>query len=106
LQNDSKTITDYSKQRILNVVKAMEVYGGMKVQIIAYEDKDDSSQEEKELSKKRAQTVLDYMIKQGVDASRLSIATTETPKDKTAINAITGKPEVGKVEFVVVGYDK
>jgi len=106
LQNDAKTITDYSKQRILNVVKAMEVYGGMKVQIMAYEDTESKSVEEKELSKKRAQTVLEYMIKQGVDASRLSIATAEVPNDKPSINTYTGKPEIGKVEFIVVGYDK
>lgn len=71
---NSSYLSDYSKTKLELVIKEMNQNPGMRIKIHAYSDPIGANNYNMELSNKRANTVRDYLIAQGIDASRLEIA--------------------------------
>jgi outer membrane protein OmpA-like peptidoglycan-associated protein/tetratricopeptide (TPR) repeat protein len=92
--NEYKVITDYSKNKIENVINLLNKNPRMKIKIIAYSE-DDEIQLVKDISDRRAKLVYDYMISKGVKKEQLLY---EGAKD--AENEWAGRAR--RVEFLVM----
>ncbi|NNE56411.1 MAG: OmpA family protein, partial [Flavobacteriales bacterium] len=71
---DQDVITDESKEQLKSVLKTMEKHGISFMEIIGHTDVIGEDGYNFELSKRRAQAVIDYMADKGIDPSRLQIS--------------------------------
>jgi outer membrane protein OmpA-like peptidoglycan-associated protein len=71
--NVSNAITEYSKNNINEVIKLLDEFPDMRIQINGYSDSKGSIEYNRTLSEKRAKTVYDYLTSKGVDKNRLVI---------------------------------
>ncbi len=81
LYNDGKFITEYSKNKIKDLLKLLAENPTVSIAIMGYEDLE-SEDKEKKLGDLRAKTVLQYLEKQGIPQARM-IITPDTGLDKT-----------------------
>lgn len=68
---DSYALRPESKVELGTVVKQLEINAAIRVEIGGHTDNVGSDEENRKLSERRAQSVVDYLINAGIDASRL-----------------------------------
>jgi outer membrane protein OmpA-like peptidoglycan-associated protein len=71
--NAFNSITEYSKNNINAVIKMLNKFPEMKIQLNGYSDNKGNKEYNQALSEKRAKTVYDYIISNGIDKTRLAI---------------------------------
>ncbi len=65
-------LTDAAQKSLNGVAKILIGLPGMRLEIAGYTDNIGDSKRNQQLSQKRAQAVMDYLVKQGVPADQLS----------------------------------
>lgn len=96
------TLLDDSKYELARITKLLKLNSNLVVEIAGYTDAEGSSNANLELSKKRAQSVVDYLISSGIDKKRL------IPKGYGESNPIAdnnteeGRKKNRRVEFVII----
>jgi len=101
--NSYQELTEYSTQKVLEVVKLMKEYPNLKIKICAYADPIGSETYNKQLSEKRAQTIFNLMVKEGIDKDRLSIESFGEEKGVVQTTNIKENLLNRRVEFIVIG---
>ena len=100
--NENYSLTEYSKTKILNVVKLMESCPKTKIEIEGFSDNfGDHAKNYLLISKKRAEAVYNFMLQKGVDKQRLQIKAYE----EKALDGMTnseGNSKNRRVEFKVL----
>jgi len=69
---DKASLKPESKESLQEIVKLMQNYPGLKIEIQGHTDNQGSVDYNKDLSQRRAQTVKTYLIASGIDDSRLA----------------------------------
>jgi outer membrane protein OmpA-like peptidoglycan-associated protein/tetratricopeptide (TPR) repeat protein len=69
---DSYQLTDATKERLNDIVKALKDYPKLNLEVRGYTDALGSYEYNQILSEKRAKTVTDYLVSLGIDAKRLN----------------------------------
>ncbi|WP_052429993.1 OmpA family protein [Sporocytophaga myxococcoides] len=101
--NSYQALTEYSTQKVMEVVKMMKEYPKMKIKICAYADPIGSSTYNQQLSEKRAQTIMNFMIKEGIEKDRLTIESLGEQKGVIQSNDKKENLVNRRVEFIVIG---
>jgi outer membrane protein OmpA-like peptidoglycan-associated protein len=71
---DSYALTEPSKLKIDELISALKEYPFLKLEIMGYTDSKGSFEYNQALSEKRANAVSDYLIKGGIEKSRLTVS--------------------------------
>jgi len=86
-----------------NVVKLLEKNPSLKIEIGGHTDNSGTEESNRKLSENRAKSVYDYLIKKGVDESRLSYKGYASSKSVADNNTPEGKAKNRRTELTVVG---
>jgi len=71
-QDDSATLTDDSNEHLREVSRKLLEFPNVRLVVMGHTDNQLSQEDSKVLSEKRANSIVDFLISEGVDASRLS----------------------------------
>jgi outer membrane protein OmpA-like peptidoglycan-associated protein len=94
IENNTSSLTQYSKNKLMNVVEAMNGYPTMRLAIVTYSD---SSSAFMKIAEKRYARIRSMLISKGIAPERLEKQIiTDQPFDKEA--------ELSPVDFKVLGY--
>jgi outer membrane protein OmpA-like peptidoglycan-associated protein/tetratricopeptide (TPR) repeat protein len=104
LYNNGVFVTEFSKKQMTKVSEALRRVPKMSIEILPCTDKVGTEYNNKALYEKRAQTVLDYFLEQGVDPSRLKVAPYKPSSTPKVDDLNQGDVENRKVEFVLASY--
>ncbi|MCU0342272.1 MAG: OmpA family protein [Ignavibacterium sp.] len=93
------TIKPESEVRLNKVLKTLETYSDISVEISGHTDSDGSAKSNQKLSEARAESVKDWLVKKGIDSNRLS--TVGFGEDKPVADNKTkeGKQKNRRIEF-------
>ncbi|HEX8547463.1 MAG TPA: OmpA family protein [Cytophagaceae bacterium] len=100
--NENYTLTEYSKNKILNVIKLMESCPSAKIEIEGFSDNfGDHAKNYLLISKKRAEAVYEFMVRKGIAKERLKVMPfEETPREGSSNTE--GNIKNRRVEFKVL----
>ncbi len=98
---DSAELTDEAKGTLDNVAKALESQKNISVEVDGYADNMGSPKYNEELSQKRAESVKEYLVGKGVDASRLAAKGFGEKKPVVSNDTEAGREMNRRVEFKV-----
>ena len=93
------TIKPESEVRLNKVLKTLQTYSDISVEISGHTDSDGSAKSNQKLSEARAESVKDWLVKKGIDAKRIS--TVGQGEDKPVADNKTkeGKQKNRRIEF-------
>jgi OOP family OmpA-OmpF porin len=98
-ESGSAALKDESYYILNQVFESLEAYPEVKVEIRGYTDNRGGYQYNIDLSQKRAETVMNYLVNRGIDSSRLS-AKGFGPADPVASNkSRDGRAQNRRIEF-------
>jgi outer membrane protein OmpA-like peptidoglycan-associated protein len=101
---DAAVIQQKSYALLDNVARVLNAHAQIaRIRIEGHTDDQGNDGYNKKLSQRRADAVRAYLIKQGVDASRLEAAGFGEEQPKTENTTIEGRATNRRVEFVIVG---
>ena len=100
--NQSEKITEYSTNTLKSMVAYLEHYPDTKIKIVSHADFSGDDEYKLKLSTKRAQTVYDYLIQNGLNRSRLSLCSAEEQSGVIRQDNKEGNKKASLVEFLVV----
>lgn len=101
---DSDKIVSESKEQLKEVVNTMERYSVSFMQIIGHTDIVGQVDYNYELSKRRAQAVIDFMADQGIDPARLQISWKGAGDPVANNDSAEGRAQNRRVEFRILEY--
>jgi outer membrane protein OmpA-like peptidoglycan-associated protein/tetratricopeptide (TPR) repeat protein len=104
IYNISESLTEYSRQRVDYVIDLMKQYPSLKIKIHAHADHFGNSEYNKQLSQKRAQTVLKYMTSKGIAKDRLDVAAFGAEKEIVKSDVKEDNLLNRRVEFEVMEF--
>ena len=99
--NESKSITEYSTNRLKSLIGYMKHFPKTKIKVVAHADFFGDEAYNMRLAKERAQLVYDYLVKNGIDKSRVDLSTDEEEKVIIAEDSKAGNTKNRRVEFLV-----
>jgi outer membrane protein OmpA-like peptidoglycan-associated protein/tetratricopeptide (TPR) repeat protein len=96
----TSALTDFSKQMLDKAVSIMTENPGMKIRINSYSSKEGVDEMNRELARKRAETVYNYFLEKGIDKNRL-----ETSFIGNESTAKKGEMDIAnrRVDFEIIG---
>jgi outer membrane protein OmpA-like peptidoglycan-associated protein len=101
--NASEAMTEYSTERVNYVIELMKQNPNLKIRIRAHADHLGNKTYNKRLSERRAETVLNYMVKHGIDKNRLETKTFGDQQEIVTSDTKVGNLPNRRVEFEVIG---
>jgi outer membrane protein OmpA-like peptidoglycan-associated protein len=96
-------MTEYSTERVNYVIELMKQNPNLKIRIRAHADHLGNKTYNKRLSERRAETVLNYMVKHGIDKNRLETKTFGDQQEIVTSDTKVGNLPNRRVEFEVIG---
>jgi outer membrane protein OmpA-like peptidoglycan-associated protein len=99
--NNSKELTDYSKERLTAVLKYMKRFPRVKVAIVSHADFFGDDELNAKLVSERSQTVYDFLTFNGLSKSRVRLTTPAETKAIVAEDTKLGNTKNRRVEFLV-----
>lgn len=99
---DKATLQSASYPELNRAVALMKANPNMRVEIAGFTDAQGTDSYNKDLSQRRANAVRDYLVKQGVDAVRLTAVGYGEANPVATNDTEDGRSENRRVEFVVV----
>ena len=102
LQSDSTELTEASYEPLDKAVAALKKFPETHIEIQAHTDSRGTESYNQALSERRATAVMDYLIKQGISAERLSIRGFGETKPIADNKTAEGRAKNRRVEFAVV----
>jgi outer membrane protein OmpA-like peptidoglycan-associated protein len=94
-----------AEQIIDGFVASLQNNPEVKIQVLCYPDNGENKQENKTLTEERSKSIQDYLVKHGIDASRVTIkgsATTDTNDPPPVNRRAKGKRYIGPTYIVVL----
>lgn len=98
----SATLAGFSTYELDNLVNAMNKYPNMTVELAGHTDNTGDPVENVTLSQSRAQTVYDYLVSRGVDASRLTAAGYGQNRPVDSNDTEAGRANNRRTEFRII----
>lgn len=103
---NKSNLTEDAKLNLNKVIKIFEEYPDTNILILGYTDSVGSQSYNKPLSKKRAQSVADYLIQNGISASRLTVEGMGKEDPRYSNDTAEGRAGNRRVEFVITANEK
>ncbi|HEY0261621.1 MAG TPA: OmpA family protein, partial [Chitinophagales bacterium] len=96
-------LREESKAELSTLVNLMKKNATMKIEVSGHTDNSGDEKENKILSESRAKSVADYLISQGIEASRITYKGYGSSKPIASNSTDAGKQQNRRTEFVVTG---
>lgn len=105
-QFDKSNLTAEAQQNLDKVIKVFKDYPDTNILVLGYTDSKGSDSYNLGLSKKRAQSVADYLSKNGVSSSRLKVEGRGEEDPRFSNDTEEGRAGNRRVEFVITANEK
>ncbi len=103
---DKSSLTDSAKLNLNKFVTIFNKYPDTNILIVGYTDSKGSEEYNKKLSERRAESVAQYLISNGIAASRLTSKGMGEEEPKASNDTEEGRAENRRVEFAITANDK
>ncbi|MFN6944075.1 MAG: OmpA family protein [Cytophagaceae bacterium] len=100
--NEYESITEYSKKRLENVIKVLQENPKLKLNLCGYTDQTGNVVYNKYISEKRAKTVYNYLVSQGISPERLKV--TSLGCSNPVIDIPSPHVKNRRVEFQIISF--
>lgn len=100
--NDSAKILPKSFPVLDDVTKALTDARDLRVRIEGHTDSNGKAEHNQVLSEQRAKSVMDYLVKKGINAGRLKSAGYGSTQELDTNNSVNGREHNRRVEFVIL----
>lgn len=99
---NSAVIERKSFKTLNEAASVLKEFKDLKVTIEGHTDSDGSDESNKDLSQRRAESVMKYLVDKGIDAARLSAIGFGEDKPTATNDTVAGKAENRRIEFKLV----
>jgi len=102
-ETNSSRLTESAKQILDEVAEELKLYPTVRIEVQAHTDSDGPAQYNQWLSERRAQSVIDYLVRKGISPRRLIPMGYGETKPIADNSTEEGKARNRRVEFLVLG---
>lgn len=99
---DKDTIKKESRPRLDNAVAVMKKYPDIRIRIVGHTDSQGGYRHNIDLSKRRAKSVKNYMVEQGIDESRIETEGVGPDQPVDTNDTAEGRARNRRIEFLII----